>query len=129
MTTTPPVPTAWGIVGVSGKLFFSQDWTTEQAAIDAYCGGQAPWSKWRAEGARAVKLTIVPADAGYAVVPVEIMRAIAEGYETTGYEDRFVVVTNPKFQEDDGSNRNLVFDTQAAMLSASEPQDKETDNG
>lgn len=38
--------------------------------------------------------------------------AIAEGYKVSGHHDRIIVVENPRFKEDDGSNPNLVIDVE-----------------
>jgi len=37
--------------------------------------------------------------------------AIAEGYSVRGEADRFVIVENPKFKEDDGSDPHICIDT------------------
>lgn len=44
---------------------------------------------------------------------VRALRAIAEGYPVTGMQDRWIVVENPAFREDDGADPNLVIDTWA----------------
>lgn len=41
---------------------------------------------------------------------IKALRAIAEGYPVEGHEDRFVVVENPKYKPDDGSNPLLAID-------------------
>lgn len=41
----------------------------------------------------------------------DALRAIAEGYPVRGEHDRYVVVENPHFREDDGSDPNLCIDT------------------
>lgn len=38
------------------------------------------------------------------------LKAIAEGYMVVGEQDRYIVVSNPDFQEDNGSDVNLVID-------------------
>lgn len=44
-------------------------------------------------------------------VTLEALIAIAEGYPVRGEADRFVIVENPKFREDDGSDPNICIDT------------------
>lgn len=44
---------------------------------------------------------------------LKALRAIAEGYQVESRDDRFIVVRNPEFQPDDGSNPNLVIDVDA----------------
>ena len=41
----------------------------------------------------------------------DVLRAIAEGYPCHGYMDRYIVVENPAFKPDNGSDPNLVLDT------------------
>lgn len=52
----------------------------------------------------------------------DALRAIVEGYPVRGYDDRYIVVANPDFQEGGESDPNIVIDT--ATLSQGGP-----DNG
>ncbi len=38
------------------------------------------------------------------------LRAVAQGYPIETQDDRYIVVENPKYQPDDGSNPKLVID-------------------
>ena len=48
-----------------------------------------------------------------------VLKAIAEGYPTRGELDRYVIVDNPKYQPDDGSNPSLVIDVDALAAAPS----------
>lgn len=41
---------------------------------------------------------------------IRALRAIVSGYHPTIHDERFIVVENPDFEEDNGENPNLVID-------------------
>ena len=41
---------------------------------------------------------------------IRALRAIVSGYHPAIHDDRFIVVENPDFEEDNGENPNLVID-------------------
>lgn len=45
---------------------------------------------------------------------IRALRAIVGGYHPTIHDERYIVVENPEFQEDNGSNPNLVIDFEEA---------------
>jgi hypothetical protein len=54
------------------------------------------------------------------------LRAIAEGYKVSGKDDRYIVVENPKFSPENGSDPMLVIDVDAcADHLASQPTQTE----
>jgi len=53
----------------------------------------------------------------------EALIAIAEGYPVRGEADRFVLVENPKFKEDNGSDPNICIDTFELRGAASQRMD------
>lgn len=40
------------------------------------------------------------------------LKAIAEGYPIQVLDDRYIIVENPEFEEDNGKNPNLLIDVQ-----------------
>lgn len=45
---------------------------------------------------------------------LHVLTAIAEGYDVKGYNDRYIVVENPDFNEARGDDPNLVIDIKEA---------------
>lgn len=41
---------------------------------------------------------------------LKALRAIAEGYPVRGEDDRYIIVENPDYKPDDGSDPNLLID-------------------
>ncbi len=55
----------------------------------------------------------------------KVLAAIAQGYPVQGRDDRYIVVENPDYQPDNGSDPNLVLDTAVLALFKAAPEVEE----